>query len=428
MAQQRSGSVEQRGTRWRVRVTLPDGRRRWVPLDDGVRTEGQARRVAADIIDRVRRGVHVYEPLVPAGKGAGGETLGKWFDRWLADRTTRRRLSSANDDRLRLGKHVLPALGARPVTLITRAELEALVMALDEKVRRGELAWKSAWNVWALVRRMFRDACRSKRADLRARADDPSEGIEGPDRGVRRAKAFLLPSEALMLLGCEVVPLRWRRAYAMALYTGLRKGELVALRPEDVTFESGVIRVHRAHDKASGETKATKTGNWRLVPIEPALEPLLRELVNAAGASGVLVDLPPARGAADKLREHMQRAGLERAELFANDKTRKPLTFHDLRGTCATWLAIRGEEPLKIQRRLGHTDLATTQGYIAAAEAVGVGRLDVFPPLPAGLMRGELSPELSPSGQNSGVFAAKMVEAPGIEPGSGSTSPVRLRA
>jgi integrase len=202
---------------------------------------------------------------------------------------------------------------------------------------------------------------------------------------------------------------------------------LRSLRPEDVTFESGVIRVHRAHDKASGETKATKTGNWRLVPIEAGLEPLLRGLVKAAGASGVLVDLPPARGAADKLREHMHRAGLERAELFASDKTRKPLTFHDLRGTCATWLAIRGEEPLKIQRRLGHTDLATTQGYITAAEAVGVGRLDVFPPLPAGVVHELLSPGLSPSGRNSGVFAVKMVEAPGIEPGSGSTSPVRLR-
>lgn len=47
-------------------------------------------------------------------------------------------------------------------------------------------------------------------------------------------------------------------------------------------------------------------------------------------------------------------AGRDAPELFANDATRKQLTFHDLRGTGITWLAIGGTEPLKIALPVPH--------------------------------------------------------------------------
>jgi hypothetical protein len=46
-------------------------------------------------------------------------------------------------------------------------------------------------------------------------------------------------------------------------------------------------------------------------------------------------------------------------------------------------MAIRGDDPLRIQHRAGHTSFTTTQGYIRQAEAVRAGFGDVFPPLDA---------------------------------------------
>jgi hypothetical protein len=71
-----------------------------------------------------------------------------------------------------------------------------------------------------------------------------------------------------------------------------------------------------------------------------------------------------------------------RSELHKPTSTRAPITCHDLRGTGATWMAVRRDDPLKIKRRCGHTTFATTEIYIRDAEAVREGFGDVFPSLP----------------------------------------------
>ncbi len=95
--------------------------------------------------------------------------------------------------------------------------------------------------------------------------------------------------------------------------------------------------------------------------------------------------MPPACDLSARLRQYLKWSGVDRAELHANDKTRKQITFHDLRATGLTWMAIRGDEPIKIMRRAGHEDIATTMGYVREAENLvhTVGPSDVFPPLPA---------------------------------------------
>jgi hypothetical protein len=73
-----------------------------------------------------------------------------------------------------------------------------------------------------------------------------------------------------------------------------------------------------------------------------------------------------------------------RPELHEGNATRKALTWHDLRATGLTWMAVRGDDPLKIKRRAGHSTFTTTVGYIREAEAVRDGFGEVFPPLPTG--------------------------------------------
>ena len=87
------------------------------------------------------------------------------------------------------------------------------------------------------------------------------------------------------------------------------------------------------------------------------------------------------------LRANLIAAGVRRAELFAEDRTRSRIRFHDLRATGITWMAIRGDDPLKIKQRAGHRSLSTTERYIRVAEELRAGFGDVFPRLPAALVR-----------------------------------------
>ncbi len=88
------------------------------------------------------------------------------------------------------------------------------------------------------------------------------------------------------------------------------------------------------------------------------------------------------------------------SEDLTTDKTRKAITFHDLRATGLTWMAIRGDEPLRIMQRAGHESFATTQLYVREAEAIREGFGEVFPPLTPLL-------EPSPTGERSKIGPKK---------------------
>jgi hypothetical protein len=101
--------------------------------------------------------------------------------------------------------------------------------------------------------------------------------------------------------------------------------------------------------------------------------PLLRAMhAEAKGRSdvprGSLVCMPASGQLSVKLKVYLRRVGIERADLFTSDETRKAITHHDLRATGITWCAVRGDDALKIKQRAGHASFSTTEGYIREAE------------------------------------------------------------
>jgi len=269
---------------------------------------------------------------------------------------------------------------------IRTEDLEDLVAELDAKVVEGRLAWKTACNVWGVTQKLFKDACRAKRRELRVLGRDVCAGVLGPDRGDRPSLQYLHPDEFSALVGCADVPLRWARLYCLAVYTYLRVGELEALEWGDVDLVHGILHVHQAVERRSRATNGTKTGRARRVTIEPALMPLLERLFKESKARRAkgdqrVVQLPPRSDLAKTLRMHLDRAGVRRRELHEMSATSKQIRFHDLRATGITWLAVRGDDPLKIRARAGHATFSTTEKYIRLAEVVREGFGDVFPAL-----------------------------------------------
>jgi len=130
---------------------------------------------------------------------------------------------------------------------------------------------------WSVTRALFRDAQRAKEVELCVRDDNPADGVAAPDTGAKKAKTYLWPSEFLSLVPCELVPVRWRRLFAIAVYTYARAGEQAALDwSSDVDLDHGTIHIHRSTDRTRHRTKATKSDAARRIPIEPELVPLLK--------------------------------------------------------------------------------------------------------------------------------------------------------
>lgn len=384
MARPPTGTVQWFGDHWRARVTLADGSRPWLnlPPSIGRNDEAKAREKARELAAYARE-----HGMKRANEGAlvgDGETVSDFCARWIEDRR-RRGIKTCDDDAARLRKHFYPLVGSKPIRAVDAKDLRAFVAALDEKIAAGALAWKSASNLWGLVGKLFTDAQRSKVEALRVREDNPASGVAPPDRGVKRSKAFLYPDEFAQLVRCTAIPKNWRRIYALAVYTYAREGELDALHCEDIDLERGVLHIHRARDR-DGNIRETKGRAARELPIEPNVLPLLRAMVRACGGEGRIVEIPRTSHSARGLRHDLQLAGVERAALYADDETRKAITFHDLRATGITWRAARGDDAIAIQLCAGHTDLNTTQHYIRSAASLRSAFTQVFGELPPDLL------------------------------------------
>lgn len=404
MGRARVGQVyaEWHGDHWDIRFELPDGKpskRACMPTPSRrpheteatakTRALSEAKHEARRLKALAWRGGWALAEGEKQSTEAKGETFDVYSDRWVKAR----RDPSETGNHIR--KHIMPVLGFELALVnVTRADVERVVAHLDNEVRAGRLAWKSAQNIWGTLTKLFDDARNSKNLSLRALAGkpDPTHEVRGPDRGEQRQSAYLWPKEAAALLASPL-PIRWRLTYAVALYTGLRQGELAALRVADVVLDGGYLSVHSARDRETGGIKSTKGKRARRVPIEPNLRPLLASLIEGKPGEALVLDMPPKQKMADELRLHLARAGLMRAELHANSAHQRPLTFHDLRHSFATWLALRGETELTIQSRLGHADAIMTQRYIAEAETVGNGDIgEPFGPLPSELIGGGNTP------------------------------------
>ncbi len=381
---------------WQGRITLNSGRRAWMDPFARKMSAEQADELVEQTAEQARRENWTE---VPRARCRGvGETVEQYFDRWKAHRASHG-VRDTETEASRFEHHVARHIGRLRVADVTSQNLETLVASLEGKIRDRQIKWKTAVNVWTIVTKMFSDAQRGRVRALRVRADNPTAGVAGPDPALRvqRRKSYLYPTEFLQLLSSEKVPVRWARIYALAVYTYGRAGEQAALTCEDVDLQARKIELVKQLDAKTGELRETKESAKYAIPIEPNLLPLLEQLIREAGGKGPLLQADRAAGqvhglprndASAKLRRHLRMAGVTRSVLFADDELRKPLTFHDLRGTAATWMALRGDPPLTIQQRVGHRQFSTTSIYIREAEAVGKGAEigEPFPALPERLV------------------------------------------
>ena len=170
-----------------------------------------------------------------------------------------------------LTKRVLPVLGARRLSDVQRRDVQDLA---DRLTAEG-LSASTVQNTLDPLRVIYRRAIRREEVTI-----DPTEGLElrRPDG---RRERIADPAEASELIAA--LPDRERALWACAFYAGLRRGELRALRWEDVDLPGRVIHVCRGWDALEGEQDTKSAAGNRRVPI---LDPLAPELTAHQARTG----------------------------------------------------------------------------------------------------------------------------------------------
>lgn len=145
--------------------------------------------------------------------------------------------------------------------------------------------------------------------------------------------------------------------FLTAAFTGLRKGELIALRWRDIDFTRSAIRVRASY--ALGHLTSPKSGKLRAVPLAPDVAAALARLADRGHmtADDDLVFVGDHGGYLDgsALRRRYVKA-LERAGL-------RQLRFHDLRHTFGTRVIAKADI-VRVQEWMGHADIQTTRRYL----------------------------------------------------------------
>ena len=255
-----------------------------------------------------------------------------------------------------LNTYVLEDLGGLRLSDVRRADLQALV---DRLVGRG-LSGSKVTNVIIPLRVVFRHAL--ERDEVNA---NPTSGLRLPNNVGRRERAAS-SSEAAELLAA--LPDNLRPIYATAFYAGLRRGELRALRFDDVNLATGVISVSRGWDDKEGEIMPKSDKGTRRVPLTALLRDHLTALKAATGRDGRDFVFG---ASADRpfTPSHIRRQAVKAWEAENKKRVEKkasPLTPIELHACRHTFVSLMHDAGLSLERigdYVGHGSSYMTDKY-----------------------------------------------------------------
>jgi integrase len=279
---------------------------------------------------------------------AGRLTFAAAADRWLATRGDKAR-STRDRDNSYLSNLILPKFAKRPLSSITPSDIEAWLASLDYAPSTKAKALQIARGILDLAQRD------------RLIPRNPASDVKPPRVvAVRQGKALSDDEAVLVLQAAEDIDPRTAIVVHLMLRCGLRIGEALALRRQDLDLESGTISVRTSMSRREG-VRPTKGRNseeeGRTIPIPlDTMDRLRRHLKEqpVADIGGFLVSGPRGRPLSDPNWRSRIWVKITRQLLF-------DVVPHDLRRTASTRLfRVDRWTPPEVQLFMGHRDPRVT--------------------------------------------------------------------
>jgi integrase len=298
----------------------------------------------------------------------GRLTVGDYLRRWLRDYAAHN-VAPSTLTRYRgiIENHLIPALGSLRLRDLRPGHIQdAYARFLGpegraSKHKHGPLSARTVLHHHRLIKEALAQAVRWQDVSHNA-----ADGVSAP-RPARPEMRVLGAEEVSWLLEAAAETPLYALVY-LALHTGLRQGELLGLRWQDIDLDRGTLHVQRTAQRLKGQgviyrpPKSHRSS--RPVSLSPEVVALLREHRRLQVEHKLRVG-PAYRGLglvfASPLGGPMDAGNLRRAFARLLDRAALPrIRFHDLRHTAATLMLTAGVHPKVVSERLGHATVALT--------------------------------------------------------------------
>ena len=345
-----------------ARYIGPDGRLR----SAGAYSTKRDAEKAADTFEReVARGT-LADPAL------GRMTFARYVEDFYWPTARHLELATQAGYRSPLDRHFLPRFGAMAMRTIAPSTVQAWVNEAS-----SSLAPKSVAKYHGILHSIFNQAVIDKVVPA-----NPCANTRLP-KVVKKPKRIITPAEFELLLAA--IAAAYRVLVLVAIESGMRWGELIALRPCDIDFATHTIVVRRVIVEVSKKISPSgqryvvkgypKDDEQRRVEMEAQTCRLIREHMVARGIRDedllftTSVGTPISR---NTFRTRVWLPALQQAGL------QEGVTFHGLRGAHASWLLAGGADLLVVMERLGHRLISTTQQYLGTLPDSGERALAAF--------------------------------------------------
>ncbi len=280
-------------------------------------------------------------------------TTGQWMDVWFEDcAKIKVRPSSHQTYRGYIDNHIKPNIGDIPLGKLSSLHLQKLykkllaggrVERIEAKSQPKGLSAKTVRNINQVISSAMDFA-----KDQKLISSNPTDGCALPKPEHKEMKT--LPVEQLTSFLREDKESGVFELYYIELATGLRRGELLGLKWEDIDLAQGSLRVQRQIARINGEVieAPLKTKNaYRTLPLSADAVGVLQEQRKKSGNSPYVFPSPTGGPISPDSVLHMLHRVLKRAGL-------SKVRFHDLRHTFATLALQNGVDIKTVSGMLGH--------------------------------------------------------------------------
>jgi len=261
-----------------------------------------------------------------------------------------------------LRNQILPVFGRLPLGAIRPTDIRSWIAALQE----DGLAPATIAGIYRTFSKIMKTAVID---GLISRS--PCIGIDLPKQTSHQEMKFLEPAQVEAL--ADAIEPRYRALIFMAAYTGMRWGELAALRVRRLNLLKGTVDVSESLAEINGHfhIQPPKTGKPRTISLPRSLSEMLGEHIgHYPSEDGFVFSSPEGKPLRRNFysRNYLPAliaSGLDPELCLCTNrqcqKRHRPIyRFHDLRHTCAALLIAQGAHPKEIQERLGHSTITLT--------------------------------------------------------------------
>jgi integrase len=321
--------------RWVAQILLPNSKRRSKSFTD----KKQALNWLASERTKINQGLFVADESIK---------LGDFLNSYMAEVAIHNLRPTTYQTNYSLIKnHIIPGLGNIKLSKLQPSQVQAFYsQKLSEGLARRTVAYLHAILHkcldqalrWGLVNRNITDL-----------VDVPSPQRRSPTVwSLEEAKTFLKAVEHH----------RWYPIYVLAIFTGMRKGEILGLHRNDINVKSGVVNVRHQITQVKGEgsvvSEPKTQKSRRQITLSPFACVVMEDHLLSLDKNQLLIFTTStgkpisSRNVVRHFKSVIEKEGLP------------DIRFHDLRHTHATMLLSAGTHPKVVQERLGHSQISLT--------------------------------------------------------------------